>query len=143
METAETRALMERYYVALTSADQDTMLECLDPDVVWVLPVTAAMGNAVDTMSGATEVVEALGGRVVRQTFDIKQPISLEVRKMTVEDDTAVVQQRLTATAKATGLDYDNQYCWVYTCRDGRIAHMEEYTDTLYAARQMGWDLDA
>ncbi|WP_423917194.1 nuclear transport factor 2 family protein [Candidatus Poriferisodalis sp.] len=143
METAETRELVERYYAALTSADQDGMLDCLDPDVVWEPPATAALGNAVDTMSGAKAVVDALGGRVVRQAFDIKKPINLEIRKMTVEGDTAVVQHRLTATAKATGNDYDNQYCWVYTCSGGRITYMEEYVDTLYAARQMGWDLDA
>ncbi|WP_420436839.1 nuclear transport factor 2 family protein [Candidatus Poriferisodalis sp.] len=141
MESAQTRALLERYYAALTTADRDAMLECLDPEVTWVLPETAAQGNAVDTMSGAKEVVEALGGRVVRQTFDISQPISLEVRRMIVDGGTAVVQQRLTATAKATGREYDNQYCWVYDCRGGLIAHMEEYTDTLYAAQRMGWDL--
>ncbi|WP_419944663.1 nuclear transport factor 2 family protein [Candidatus Poriferisodalis sp.] len=143
MESAQTQALLERYYAALTTADRDTMLECLDPEVTWVLPATAAQGNAVDTMTGANEVVEALGGRVVRQTFDISQPISLEVRRMIVDGATAVVQQRLTATAKATGLDYGNEYCWVYDCRDGLIARMEEYTDTLYAAQRMGWDIDA
>jgi ketosteroid isomerase-like protein len=58
---------------------------------------------------------------------------------MIVDGDTAVVQQRLRATAK-NGNVYDNQYCWVYGCRDGKIAHMEEYADTLLAARVLGWD---
>ncbi len=58
---------------------------------------------------------------------------------MIVDGDKAVVQQRLTATAKETGADYDNQYCWVYTCRAGKIVHMEEYADTIIAGRAMGW----
>lgn len=143
MQTADTRALIERYYAAMTTADRDAMLECFDPGVTWVLPATAAMGNNVDTMSGAQAVVEALGGRVVKQAFDITKPLDLEVRKMTVEGDTAVVQHRITATAKATGKEYDNQYCWVYTCANGRITYMEEYVDTLYAALQMGWNIDS
>ena len=137
METAETRELVERYYTALSTGDRDTVLACLDPDVVWEPPRTAM----VDTMTGADQVARALGSRVIKETFDISKPFGLEIRKMTVEGDTAVVQQRLTATAKATGNDYDNQYCWVYTCADGRITYMEEYADTLYAARQMGWNI--
>ena len=137
MNTAETRELVERYYAALTTGDRDTVLECLAPDVVWEPPGTAMVGK----MAGAEDVARALGSRVIKETFDISQPFKLEVRKMTVEGDTAIVQQRLTATAKDTGLEYDNQYCWVYTCAGGRITYMEEYADTLYAARQMGWEI--
>ena len=75
----------------------------------------------------------------MKTTFDLKQPFALDVRKMVVDGDTAVVQQRITATTK-TGNAYDNQYCWVYTCRDGKIAQMEEYADTLVASRAMGWE---
>ena len=34
---------------------------------------------------------------------------------------------------------YDNEYCWVYQCRDGKIAKIEEYADTLKAARIFKW----
>ncbi len=36
------------------------------------------------------------------------------------------------------GREYVNEYCWVYTCRDGKIARLEEYADTLYTARVFG-----
>lgn len=137
METADTRTLVERYYAALGSGDRDTVLECLDPDVVWEPPGTAKIGK----LAGAAEVGRALGSRVIKETFDISKPFKLEIRKMIVEGDTAVVQQRLMATAKDTGNDYDNQYCWIYTCANGRITYMEEYADTLNAARAMGWEL--
>ena len=37
------------------------------------------------------------------------------------------------------GNQYDNEYCWVYTCQDGQIAKMVEYVDTLHASRVFGW----
>ena len=73
------------------------------------------------------------------KNFDLSQPFNLDVRSLICDGNTAVVQQRLTATAKATGNLYDNQYCWIYTCDDGHITHMEEYADTVVAAKAMGW----
>ncbi len=71
--------------------------------------------------------------------FDLSQPFSLEVRRVVVDGEVAIVQQRLQATAKATGQAYDNQYCWVYVFREGRIVEIEEYADTIVAGRAMGW----
>ncbi len=139
MKTEETRALIERYYEALTTADLSTIKECLAEDIVWQLPRSVGNGEgfAIQTDSEGRvfgeQVLLELGGDTVRNTFDISKPFNLDVRQMIVEGNRAVVQQRLTATALSTGRPYDNQYCWVYTCVDGVIAHMEEYTDSLGA----------
>ncbi len=135
METSETRALIEAYYQALTSGDRDAVATMVADDCRWVPPASAPF----DPVDGGDGVVAALAGDVVRQMFDLSKPFSLEVRSMIVDGDRAVVQQRLTATAKETGRPYDNQYCWVYTCRDGQIVHMEEYADTAVAKEAMGW----
>ena len=133
--TEATRDLIDRYYAALTSGDRATVASLVADDCEWVPPATAE----IDPVSGGDAVVAELTGDVVKRTFDLSKPFNLEVRSVIVDGDRAVVQQRLTATAKATGADYDNQYCWVYTCRDGKIVHMEEYADTLLASRAMGW----
>lgn len=135
METEETRALIERYYAALTTGDRDTVASLVADDCEWLPPATAE----VDPVKGGAQVVEELTGGVVKRTFDLSKPFDLQVRSMIVDGDKAVVQQRLVATAKATGQPYDNEYCWIYTCRDGQIVHMEEYADTLLASRVMGW----
>ena len=67
--------------------------------------------------------------------------VKRDVRSIIVDGDRAVVQQRLTATAR-NGNDYANEYCWVYTCRDGRVCLLEEYADTLHAGRVFGWIKD-
>jgi uncharacterized protein len=135
MSTETTRALIDDFYVALQKGDRARLLEILDPDAVWIPPAAAP----IERTEGAQAIVDALGGNIVREMFDISQPFGLEIRRTVVDGDVAVVQQRLTATAKATGAAYDNQYCWVYEFRDGKMTVLEEYADTIVAGRAMGW----
>jgi uncharacterized protein len=135
MSTEATRATVEAFYAALTKGNRDAVRDLLSDDCAWVPPATAPF----PPMTGGDEIAAELGGRVVKRTFDISKPFNLEVRRILADGDVAVVQQRLTATAKATGEYYDNQYCWIYTVRDDKIVHMEEYADTLLASRVMGW----
>ena len=135
METSQTRALIESYYQALTTGDRDGVAALVADDCRWVPPASAPFGP----VDGGPEVVAELTGDLIRRVFDLSEPFALEVRSILVDGDRAVVQQRLTATARDTGKPYDNQYCWVYTCREGRIVHMEEYADTVVAAEAMGW----
>jgi uncharacterized protein len=135
MSTETTRALIDDFYAALSKGDKARLLEILAPDAVWIPPVSAP----IERTEGAEAIVKALAGDVVRQMFDLKQPFAMEVRRTVVDGDVAVVQQRITATAKATGSAYDNQYCWVYEFRDGRLAVLEEYADTIVAGKAMGF----
>ena len=138
-DTETTRRTVEEYYAALGRGDTDRLLELLAPDCHWAPPASAP----IEPITGAAGIADALGRSVVKTMFDMKQPFALEIRRMVCEGPFAVVQQRLTATAKATGLPYDNQYCWIYEVRDGRIVDIEEYADTVVAARAMGWDASA
>ncbi len=135
MSTETTRTLIEEFYAALQKGDRPRILELLAPDAVWIPPAAAP----IDRTEGAEAIADALGGNIVRQMFDLSKPFGLEIRRIIADGDVAVVQQRLTATAKATGSDYDNQYCWVYEVRDGRITVLEEYADTIVAGRAMGF----
>ncbi|MFN0025788.1 MAG: nuclear transport factor 2 family protein [Acidimicrobiales bacterium] len=134
-DTATTRQVVEDYYAALRINDRARLLELLDPDCTFTPPESAP----VEPLRGGEAIALALGAKIVKETFDLTKPFNLEVRRMVADGAVAVVQQRLQATAKATGLPYDNQYCWVYEVRDGRIVSMEEYADTMVAAKAMGW----
>ena len=60
--------------------------------------------------------------------FDLST-LKVEIKWIIAEGDKVVVRQR--ATGKATnGRDYDNEYVWVYICRDGQIAEIEEHVDS-------------
>jgi len=134
-DTETTRTVITEYYAAMGSGNRERLLELLAPDCHWAPPVSAPIAP----VTGAAGIADALGRDVVKTMFDMKKPFNLEVQRMMVDGAFAVVQQRLTATAKATGLPYDNLYCWIYEVRDGRIVAMDEYADTLVAARTMGW----
>lgn len=132
MDTESTRALVQQFLAARAAADLAGITAALADDAVWILPQSSTFGP----FSGRDEVAKALGGGVSGTLFE-PGTIKREVRKMVVEGDTAIVQQRLSARTR-TGVDYVNEYCWVYTCRGGKIARLEEYADTLYAGRVFG-----
>jgi len=129
MDTEATRSLVQQFLAARTAGDVEGMAAVLADDAVWRLPQSATFGP----FEGRDTVAKALGGGVTGTLFDLST-LRRDVRKMVVEGDTAVVQQRLSATT-LKGREYVNEYCWVYTCRDGKVAVLEEYADTLYASR--------
>jgi len=135
MDTDATRSLIEEYYAALPTGKRDRIAALLAPDCEWIPPASAP----IEPLKGAEAIADALGAQVVKTMFDLSQPFRLDVHRTVVDGNVAVVQQRIQATAKATGKAYDNEYCWVYICENGKIARMEEYADTMVAADAMGW----
>jgi uncharacterized protein len=133
MQTQDTRALMERFIAARATNDAAALEPLLTDDVEWHLPVGAGAGP----FAGRDAVIAALTGGVSGTLFDLST-MKREAWKVIVDGDTAAVQQRVSArTLKDT--EYVNEYCWVYTCRDGKVARMVEYADTLNAARILGF----
>jgi uncharacterized protein len=133
MKTEETRALIERYLAARAANDATALDAMLSDDVEWQLPRSAGAGP----FAGHDDVLAALTGGVTGKLFDL-DTVKRDAWKVIVDGDTAAVQQRLTATT-LKGADYVNEYCWVYTCRDGKVAKMVEYADTLHAGRVLGF----
>ena len=77
-----------------------------------------------------------LTGGAIGRIFDLST-LKREVHHLIVEGDTAVALQRLTATT-VKGVPYENEYAWVYHCRDGKIHRMDEYVDSFKAAKIFG-----
>ena len=133
MKTEETRALIERYLAARAANDAAALDALLTDDAEWHLPRSADAGPFI----GSEKVLEALTGGVSGKLFDLST-MKREAWNVIVDGDTAAVQQKLTATT-LKGAEYVNEYCWVYTCRDGKVARMVEYADTLHAGRVLGF----
>ena len=136
METEATRALINQFVEARANNDATTLAGLLADDAAWYAPASAKIGP----FNGRDAVVKALTGGAAGAILDVST-IKRDVRSVIVDGDRAVVQQRLTATAR-NGNDYANEYCWVYTCRDGQVRLLEEYADTLHAGRVFGWIKD-
>jgi uncharacterized protein (TIGR02246 family) len=136
METEATRALINRFIEARATNDAAMLAELLADDAAWHAPASAQIGP----FNGRDAVVKALTGGAAGSILDVST-IERDVRSVIVDGDRAVVQQRLTATAR-NGNDYANEYCWVYTCRAGKVQLLEEYADTLHAGRVLGFVKD-
>jgi uncharacterized protein len=134
VNTDETRRLIEDYYATLPTGDRKKLRSMLTDDVAWVTPETSGIGP----FHGRDRVTAELAGDAARRIFQMRT-YRLTVHKLLADEDTAVVQQAVSATTR-DGKQYDNEYCWVFTCRDGKIAHIVEYGDTWKAAEILGWD---
>jgi ketosteroid isomerase-like protein len=133
MKTEDTRALIGRYLEARAANDAAALDALLTDDAEWHLPRSADAGPFI----GREKVLDALTGGVSGKLFDLST-MKRDAWKVIVDGDTAAVQQRLTATT-LKGAEYVNEYCWVYTCRDGKVARLVEYADTLHAGRVLGF----
>ncbi len=135
MGTEATRELVQKYCDAFLKRDKALLAPLFTEDVEWQLPETAP----IEPLKGRDAVAAALGGETLSQVFDVNS-FQVKVHRMIVDGDIAVVQQAVSAKM-LSGDQYDNEYCWIYHCRDGKIARMEEYVDTLKAARIMKWEV--
>ncbi len=133
MTTEETRALIQTYCDTLPTGDRDKLASLFTEDVEWYPPESAPLA----TIKGRDAVSDALGGDVPGRIFDMKT-FRVDIHRILADGAIAVVQQHLSAKT-LEGVQYENEYCWIYHCRDGQIAKIEEYADTLKAARIMGW----
>src|SRR5690606_24068899 len=113
--------LVEELYATLKTGDRAKLASLFTEDVEWYPPETAPIGP----VKGAAQVAAELAGDTPKRLFDMKT-FRVQVHKVIADGDTAVVQQAISAKTR-DGAQYDNEYCWVYTYRDGKVARIVEY----------------
>jgi ketosteroid isomerase-like protein len=132
MTSDETRDLVQRFLTTRAANDAEAMAPLLADDVTWQPPASMRLGP----FHGRDRVVAALTGGAVGKFLDVST-IRRDVHKLVVDGDTAVALQRMEARTVG-GDEYVNEYAWVYTCAGGRITRLDEYADSLHAARLFG-----
>lgn len=129
METEDTRALILRFNSAREANDVDVIRSLLAEDAEWYPP--RSVRNR--PYRGRDRIATGLTGGNTGTVLDVAS-IERTVLDMIVESDRAVVRQRMTAR-RLDGAEYENDYCWIYACRDGLVTTLTEYGDTLLIAR--------
>ncbi len=132
--TQETRQLIARFLEAHERGNPQAIRELIAEDATWHLPPSAGVGP----FTGPDQVSAALAGAAADNWLDVST-IKRHVTKVVVDGDTAVALESKTATTHG-GEYYVNDYVWVCTCRDGLIAQIRNFTDTLHADRLFGLD---
>jgi uncharacterized protein len=129
----ETRALIDELYATLRRGDRERLLQLFTPDAEWQMPASVPDG----LLKGRERVVAELGTETVRRFFQ-KGTFKLTIHAIYVDKNVAIVQTGVHAMTKQDKV-YEIEYAWIYTCHNGKIAHIREYLDTKRSADVLGW----
>jgi uncharacterized protein len=123
------RAVLQDYLDALTAGDLESIADSFAVDATWWLHGDLPLSG---TKAGRAAIMEFLVS-----AGSLYQPGTQKFSfgEITADDDRAVLEWRVSGIAAATGEAYDNSYCGVFVIRDGRIAEVREYLDSLHVAQ--------
>jgi ketosteroid isomerase-like protein len=118
-----------RFIEAFSNGDVDAAKPCLAPDAV-----TIAKGFGKLSGSRPYELIVATTG-----AFKDLIPTGLrpQFKTVTAEGDRVVVEFEGDATL-VNGERYCNQYCMIFTLKDGKIKQVNEYYCTILADEKIG-----
>lgn len=116
------KAVARRFLDALSRGDVEQIKATITEDVEAICTGTSFMSG---TRTHA-EVCAAAGmlGQITKSGLDVK------ILSVTAESDRVSVEFEGHATL-VTGTEYNNQYHFLFTLRDGKICRLKEYMDTL------------
>jgi hypothetical protein len=125
-EEVTNKKVLERYVAALQAEDPRGVQECFAADAVWTLQAGQL------PMSGTWEGRDRIIDGFFATAMSHYQPgsVQLEVTAMIAEHDQVVLQWTSRARSR-DGRPYENGCIGVFTVRDGLIADVREYMDTL------------
>lgn len=106
-------------------------MDALADDVRWTIIGSTPWSG---TYEGKSSVVADL---LIPLAHQLAGANVVSALRFIAEDDVVVVEGKNHSTTRA-GLPYPNQYCWVMTMRDGRVAEITEYTDTQLIVEALG-----
>jgi ketosteroid isomerase-like protein len=127
--TSDSKAVLEHYVAAVQAGDEQAIRDCFAEDATWRL-------DGELPIAGTWEGREAILGEFLATAMSFYEPgsVRLEITGLIAEGDRVAMQW--TSHARNTrGEPYENHCIGVFTVRDGRIASVHEYMDTLYAYR--------
>jgi ketosteroid isomerase-like protein len=122
VNTEESRKTVMGFLAAQAQGDAEAIRRLTADDLRWEPPA-----SVMPPVEGREAVLAAMA-KAGEEFFDLGT-MEADVHKVVAEGDTVVIVQSMKCKT-AKGADYANQYCWVYTCADGRVKRMQEFVDS-------------
>ena len=118
-------------YVAFGRGDLDGLVSLLDANVEWKTPGTSDLPTA-GTRRGHAQVREFFG--LLNELFDFEHfaPLSF-----IADGDRVVVLGEDRVKVKGTGKTLSEDWCHVFTIRDGKVVAFQEFMDTAALAAEL------
>lgn len=128
-QSTDSMAVIRRYFNALQAGDKLAIRSFFAEDATWTLKAGEL------PMSGTWEGRDRIIDGFFATAMANYQPasIDLELTAMIAEQDQVVLQWTSRARTR-DGRPYENGCIGVFTVREGKIQHVREYMDTLYAS---------
>lgn len=125
--TATSKAVVQAYMDTLTAGDIDALRGFFTAESTWTLAGDLPLSG---TWTGPVEILEEFVPRMVARLRPETMEFSFD--GLIAEGDKVLAEWNTRALAR-TGGHYDQHCLAVFTVRDGRIASVREYFDTLHA----------
>lgn len=123
MSKATSKTIVLAFFEAANKGDMETCTQLFSDDLVWTdIGSTRFAGR----YEGKACVLENLIGPLFSQ---LEAGIFSTIKNVICEGDQVVVQSVGSAKTRE-GVPYENEYCQIFTVRDGKIAEVVEYCDT-------------
>jgi uncharacterized protein len=117
------KRLIRDFMEAFGSGDIPRTMSYMADDATWWVAGNFALSGTYTK----AEFEQLLGGVVET----CRQPISLTPKAFTAEGDRVAVETESYTETNRGGV-YQNQYHFLFVVRDGRIAQVKEYLDTMH-----------
>jgi uncharacterized protein len=121
---------------AFASRDFERIGAAFTIDAEWIAPkgnATARAMNYPDHMVGRAEITHFISVEFGRL---FSRDVSVSFKGFYADGNVVVVEERMRATL-ASGLPYDNDYCFVFELEGGKIRRVREYMDTAKGDRMI------
>ncbi len=129
IEQTDGRSVLRRYVAAVQAGDTVAIRAAFAEDATWT--VHAGQLPISGTWTGRDAIIDEF----LAEAMAHYEPgsVSLEITGMIAEGDRVVLQWTSRARTR-DGRRYENGCIGVFTIRAGKIQHVREYMDTLYAS---------
>ncbi|RKE19218.1 nuclear transport factor 2 family protein [Streptomyces sp. TLI_171] len=129
--STDPRTVVTEYVAAVARGDLAAIEDAFTEDAVWTYPGTDL------PLSGRWRGRRAIVDDFLGSMGDLLAPgtgVEVELIGTPIVDGDRVVAEWTSAATTVHGHRYENLNLGIFTVRDGRIAEVREYTDTLRAA---------
>jgi uncharacterized protein len=126
------KSVVIRYIEAVRDGLSAVIRDSFAEDATWEYP-----GDL--PLSGTHRGIDAIVDTFLAGAGDLMAPgagVTLELVSVIADGDTVAAEWTSRATSR-TGAAYHNRNAGIFTVRDGKIAAVREYTDTLHVAQAL------
>lgn len=120
----QARHAVAHFMEVFSSGDAQATIALMTADATWWIAGTMPISGTYDR--------EAFGKLLAAVTDTCTGPIKLTPKEWTIDGDRVAVEVESLTHTKA-GRKYNNQYHILFRVRDGKIAGVREYMDTVHA----------